>query len=199
MKPSPLTPENEKGVETNTESSMELATENEASIFFEKVKSRLLNVNHWHDTAGKATAEFQLTDHQGSPISRRVEEGDHFRISIPAPGPVTGSGYDWVKVEAIEDQPDCVAIHVRPATNPLNDQEDIAHFFKDDATSSFIIKREGCKVLAGVYGRNEVPNTEADSTVDKIRNVAVATGAVAGFSKLQWKSLVNGLVDTKPD
>lgn len=194
MKPTPLTPENEKGIQTNTETSIELADENEAKNFFEAARKRLANVNHWHETAGSATADFQLTDANGNEVSRQVQKGDHFRISIPAPGPVTGSGYDWVQVEHIEDQDDCLAIQVRPSTNPLNDHEDIAHFFKDEATSTFMVKREGKKITAGVYGRNEQPNTEAENPVDKIRNVAVATGAVAGFSKLQWKSLVNGLV-----
>jgi hypothetical protein len=46
-----------------------------------------------------------------------------------------------------------------------------------------------------VYGRNEKPNTKAETAVDKARNTAVATGAISGFAKLQWKSLVNGLVN----
>ncbi len=194
MKPTPQTPENEKGIQTNTESSRELETEQEANQFFSKLKQRLMNVNGWHEIAGKATADFQLTDEKGRETHRKLQIGDHLRISIPGPGTVTGSGYDWVRVEKLEEETDCLAIHVRPATNPLNEDESIAHFFGDDATSTFMVKREGNKVTAGVYGRNEQPNTDAEKTVDKIRNVAVATGAVAGFSKLQWKSLVNGLV-----
>lgn len=197
MKPTPLTPENEKGIQTNTESSREMETEQDAIQFFSTLKQRLVNVNGWHDIAGSATASFQLTDEKGREADRELRIGDHFRISIPGPGTVTGSGFDWVKVEKIEDNEDCLAIHVRPATNPLNEDESIAHFFGDDATSTFLVKREGNKVTAGVYGRNEQPNTEAEKTVDKIRNVAVATGAVAGFSKLQWKSLVNGLVGNR--
>jgi hypothetical protein len=45
-----------------------------------------------------------------------------------------------------------------------------------------------------VYGRNEKPNTDTETLSDKARNAAVAGGAITGFSKLQWKSLVNGLV-----
>ena len=83
---------------------------------------------------------------------------------------------------------------MRPASNPLSDQRDVAHFFKDSATSSFIIKKEDLKVVAGVYGRNEKPNTDTEHIMDKIRNTAIATGAIAGFAKIQWKSLVNGFV-----
>ena len=57
-----------------------------------------------------------------------------------------------------------------------------------------MVKREHTTVTAGVYGRNEKPNTKAETITDKARNTAVATGAITGFAKLQWKSLVNGLV-----
>ena len=85
-------------------------------------------------------------------------------------------------------------MRVRPATNPNNDRQDVAHFFSDEATSNFMVKREGTTITAAVYGRNEKPNTGAEKAVDKARNTAVATGAVSGFSKLQWKSLVNGFL-----
>ena len=57
-----------------------------------------------------------------------------------------------------------------------------------------MVKRENSKVTAAVYGRNEKPNTDVETAGDKARNAAIATGAITGFSKLQWKSLVNGLV-----
>jgi len=83
---------------------------------------------------------------------------------------------------------------VRPATNPKNERKDIAHFFSEASTSSFIVKRDGNKITAAVYGRNEKPNTNTEKVTDKIRNAAIAAGAISGLSKLQWKSLVNGLV-----
>jgi hypothetical protein len=193
-----IIPEQQTGVESNTESSVELKNEKQASNAFFILKERLLNVNNWHSIAGKLTAAFQLTDANGDPVNRKVEKCDHFKIDIPAPGPVTGNGYDWVQVEEIEEEKkndfETLAIRVRPATNPNNDNKDVAHFFGDDATSCFMVKREGKKLTAAVYGRNEKPNTDAESIVDKARNVAIATGAVAGGAKLQWKSLVEGLV-----
>jgi hypothetical protein len=131
-------------------------------------------------------------------VQRAAEKGDHFKIDIPGPGPVTGDGYDWVQVEAIEESEkedeQSIAIRVRPATNPNNNRKDVAHFFSDDATSCFMVKREHNKVTAAVYGRNEKPNTKTETLTGKARNAAIASGAVTGFSKLQWKSLVNGLV-----
>lgn len=99
-----------------------------------------------------------------------------------------------MQIEAIEEEENCIGIRVRPATNPTNDRKDVAHFFDEETTSSFLVKREGKKVTVGVYGRNEKPNTNTETVVDKLRNAAIAAGAISGFSKLQWKSLVNGLV-----
>jgi hypothetical protein len=189
-----MIPEHESGTQTNTESSTECSNETEAKEFFEEVKKRLLHVNQWHDLAGVASATFQLTDEKGDPIQRSAKAGDHFRIDIPGPGTVTGEGDDWVRIEKVENLQDLAAMRVRPATNPKNERKDIAHFFSEEATSSFIVKREGKKVVAGVYGRNEKPNTHTEKVTDKIRNAAVAAGAMSVFSKVQWKSLVSGLV-----
>lgn len=189
-----IVPEQHHGSESNTESSKSFSSEEDAKEFFKKVADRLLHVNEWHYYAGKATAEFQLADEKGNVVHRPVEKGDHFRIDIPGPGPATGDGFDWVRVEEILTVDDCVTIRVRPATNPTNDKQDVAHFFDENATSSFVVKKEGNKVTAAVYGRNEKPNTHTEKVVDTVRNAAVATGAVSGFSKMQWKSLVEGLL-----
>ena len=194
-----VVPHNETGRETNTERSRQFESIEVARAFFQKVKERLLDVNSWQRMAGTATACFQLTDPQGREVQRHVRKEDHFKIDIPGPGPETGEGYDWVRVEAIEQEEgeeyEMAAIRVRPASNPRNDRSDIAHFFTDEASSCFLVKREKNKVTAGVYGRNEKPNTAAETLVDKARNTAVAAGAMTGFSKLQWKSLVNGLME----
>ena len=190
-----IVPEQNQGVETNTESTIELNTQDEAKQFFLIVKERLFNVNQWHNVAGTVTASFQLTDDKGFTAIGRPKPGDHFKISIPAPGTITGEGNDWVRIEAIEEEENCAGIRVRPATNPTNDRTDVAHFFDNSATSSFIVRREGNKITAGIYGRNERPNTDTEKVLDKIRNAAIATGAISGFSKLQWKSLVNGLIN----
>jgi hypothetical protein len=193
-----IVPQQERGSESNTESSKESDSLEAAKTSFKKLKERLLHVNEWHNLAGKLSAGFQLTNEEGKKVDRIVEKGDHFRIDIPGPGTITGNGFDWVQVEAIEEEnsgdKESLTIRVRPATNPNNKENDTAHFFAEDATSSFLVKRTGTKLTAAVYGRNEQPNKEVSSVIDKARNIAVATGAVTGFAKLQWKSLVDGLL-----
>ena len=88
-----------------------------------------------------------------------------------------------------------MAIRVRPTPSPVNEKQDVAHFYTDEATSNFIVRRDGTKVTAGVYGRNEKPNTKAGKMTDKIRNAVIGTAAVKGIAKIQWQKLVNGLLN----
>ena len=196
-----LIPSQQEGAQSETVSSKDCIDKNNCDHLFEVVRQRLFSVNNWHDYAGKLTAVFQLTDTNGTEVNRLIDKGDHFRINIPAPGSQAGEGYDWVKVEEItegEDQGNkFAAIRVRPASDPCNDNSDVAHFFSEQATSSFVVKQEGNKLIAAVYGRNEKPNTDVEKLIDKTRNALIATGAISGFSKLQWKSLVEGLLDVK--
>ncbi|TCJ17658.1 hypothetical protein EPD60_05575 [Flaviaesturariibacter flavus] len=193
-----LIPRQEGGAQSNTGAQRDFGNEAEAQAFYETVKGRLLDVNRWQLLAGAAAARFQLTDASGLEVDRKVQPGDHFKIDIPGPGTASGEGFDWVQVETVEEGEEQGApftlVRVRPATNPNNDQTDVAHFFSDDATSNFIVRREGKTVIAAVHGRNEKPNAGAEKLIDKARNVAVGSGAIAGASKLQWKALVEGLV-----
>ncbi|HEY0743708.1 MAG TPA: hypothetical protein VGD40_19715 [Chryseosolibacter sp.] len=199
----PTVPPQQEGTKKDIDHSITAADENDARKLFMIARNHLVNVNHWKEFSGPASATFRLTDPSGKELDRTVEKGDLFKIDLPAPGPTEGKGYDWVKVEAVEESGnpngdhESIAIRVRPTPSPLTPGEDTAHFFKDSATSSFVLEREGKKVTAAVYGRNEVPNTETHSVIDKVRNAIVGSTAILGFSNVQWKSLVKGLIETK--
>ena len=194
-------PENRKGAKRDNICLREFNTVEEAIAEYDQAKARLLNVSSWHSYAGKGTAEFQLTDETGQPVTRAAKEGDYFRINIPAPGNIGGDGYDWVQIktitECIENQGDLIytAITVRPSPNPNNTERNTAHFFSDDATSTFIVQRHGTILTAEVHGRNEKPNLNTENILDKARNLAVTAGALLGFSDIQWKNLVNGILN----
>lgn len=193
-----IVPEQHTGKPINAESSIELKTAEEAKGFFQTVRSRLEDVNGWHNIAGELSAAFQLVDKDGSELNRHVQEGDYFKIDVPGPGPKSGDGYDWVQVEKIEDHStakgETFGIRVRPAQNPQSNEKDVAHFYSPESTSSFTVKREGSVITAGIYDRNTKPNKEADSFIDKVRDAVVGFFGIASFSKIQWKALTDGLV-----
>lgn len=195
MKTNKETPASGKAI--TAQSDRTLADEAAARHLFEKVKQRLLHVNTWHEFAGEGLAHFHLTDEQGNEIDGPIRENCHFRIDIPGPGTKDGNGFDWVQVEKIEEvaspQAPRLEIRVRPSSNPATPRENIAHFYSEEATSTFQVLRKKNVVTVSVFDRNVKPNTEAHG-IDEIRNRLVGFTALMGASKIQWQNLTDGLL-----
>jgi hypothetical protein len=193
-------PPQREGIKTDTVSSIKHKSQKEAVEHFLIVKARLFSISEWDKVCGKASATFNLTDAAGIPVTRKPVPGDHIRIDLPAPKTDDGEGYEWVVIEQVDDQSNSstdeeyLSIKVHPADSPLNNKKAIAHFFEPQTSSTFVVKRSGLTIQAEVHGRNEMPNTHTDSVWGRIRNLFVAVGAMLGVSKLQWKSLVEGLI-----
>lgn len=192
-------PAQEEGSKINVDSSIDTKNIEEAKSLFEIAKSRLLDVNNWQKLTGKLLANFQLTDQSGNPTFSPIQEGMYFKIDIPGPGTNAGEGFDWVTVEKIEEYnaPDIesIGIRVRPALNPLSTNKDIAHFYSREATSTFTVTREMRKVTAAVYDRNTKTNKDSDQLSDQLRNAIVGMSGIISFSRIQWKSLTNALIE----
>ena len=190
-----------KGKNINLENSVTLETKEEAEYTFKRACTRLLNPAVWHKLAGPASAVFILTGDKGEEENRLAKEGDHFKIDIPGPGPATGNGYDWVRVELIEadtnpgEDEDSCGIKLRASIHPGTKGNETAHFFKEEATSSFVIRRKANTVTASYYGRNEMPNVATGKATDNIRNTMVALASIAGLSELQWAALLKGFLE----
>lgn len=198
-------PEQQQGASTHTQHEIECGSREEAEQVYELAKNRLLSVNAWHEYAGAGSAEFSLFNEAGQKKEGPVVKGDRFQIDIPGPGSSQGEGFDWVQVEDVEEHKAestaHISIRVRPTRHPEHrDEGETAHFFTHDATSNFVVSRNGLVVKAEVFGRNEIPNiAEAEGLLDKARNAAVGATAAAGISKIQWKNLVKGLIEYRND
>lgn len=192
----------EEGTQSDIVEIIEAADPQEAKLLFLKARERLFDISHWENISEGLSASFDLTDKNGNLKEGFPEKGDHIRIDIPGPGSSAGKGYDWVRVEMIEDKRagdadrEWSIIKVRPSEDPVM-QEGVAHFFEDRATSSFIVTREDTKLSAEVHGRNEKPNKKSKKLADKIRNTVTGTLATAGIAKIQWQKLVKGLLNIK--
>jgi len=194
----PIVPKQRTGKAIDATGSLTLYDENEAKAFFSVVKNRLQNVNEWAELSGNLSATFRLVDAGGVEVSRNLQQGDYFKIDIPGPGSTTGDGYDWVQIEEVENKSssdsESFSFRVRPTVNPQNQNNDIAHFYSPESTSTFTVSRKGCNVEAAIRDRNTKPNITADSPVDKIRDSIVGAMGVLSFSKIQWQNLVDGLL-----
>lgn len=191
-------PQQYTGAKSDTVSEITLNTETEAVAHFETVKKRFLDVNSWEFFAGEEKASFTLRDELGNLLLEKPKVGNYFKIQIPGLHNPTGDGFDWVRIEEMKEEKDergeSIYIRVRPASDPTKPDHKTAHFFDETATSNFLIKRQGSKITAEVHGRNEEPNTEDLSVLEKVRNFLVAVGGMIAGSKFQWKSLTEGLI-----
>jgi hypothetical protein len=198
-KVSDIIPEQQSGKAIDAESFIELKDENEAKKFFVKVKDRLQNVNQWKGYAGNISANFQLVDRQGNDVQRKAEKGDYFKIDIPGPGRKSGNGYDWVEIEdevsSSSVDSESFGFRVRPADNPKKTDDEVAHFYSRESTSTFVVERKNNKIRASVHDRNTKPNTDAERPSDKIRDALVGMAGAFTFSKIQWKNLTDGLLN----
>ncbi|MDB5023246.1 MAG: hypothetical protein JWP78_1001 [Mucilaginibacter sp.] len=176
-----------------------------AHIAFKAAAGRLLSVNNWHEYSGAGSAKFTLCNNLGDELSGFAAEGFYFSIDLPAPGPDAGDGLEWVIIERITSEgssktaEEYLSMTVRPVPDPRKTAQEIAHFYKDASTSTFIVRRDGRVVSAGAHGRNETPNNENVDLHDKIRNTAIALMARVGLSGVQWKKLVKGLIEYKEE
>ncbi|RAJ35576.1 hypothetical protein [Pedobacter cryoconitis] len=193
-------PKQQEGGQLDTTAKTEFSSMEEAKAFYQIAKSRLLNVSCWAEICKVPLSTFTLTDANGHEVIREAEEGDYLKINIPGPATHTGDGFDWVHIEKIEEetaiQASVITIQARPAPNPTQQNPETAHFFSQQATSTFQVKQSGNTVSAEEHGRNEVPNTDTSNLTDNIRNILVGWTAKIGLSYPQWKSLVKGIVET---
>ena len=193
-------PENIKGKATDLTAKFQSPDREQALKCFKRAHKRLLNVELWHKLCGPLSAEFVLAGKDGGHQQRLAEKGDYFMIDIPGPGTFEGEGYDWVQVLDIADysnengEYEAVALKAGACGNPGNQNDETAHFFKEGATSTFIIRRDGNTVTVSYAGRNEVPNTDVERITDKLRNSAVAIGAFGGLSEIQWQALIESFL-----
>jgi len=168
---------------------------------FQAASARMLSVNNWHEYAGAGSAKFTLCNNQGEEVEVMAEEGFFISIDLPGPGPDAGGGVEWVLVEKLSSEggahtaKEYVLMTLRPAADPRKDAAEIAHFYTDESTNTFIVRRDGMVVSAGAHGRNESPNNEDVDLHDKLRNTAIALMARVGLSGGQWQKLVDGLIE----
>jgi hypothetical protein len=71
---------------------------------------------------------------------------------------------EWVIIEKLVSDGDAhsaeelILMTVRPVADPRTSAEEIAHFYKEASTNTFLVRRDGLLLSAGAHGRNETPN-----------------------------------------
>jgi len=197
----PISPPPQKeGKQLDCHEPLEFPSLSESQAFYLIARKRLLDINCWHEISESPSAKFCIIDADLGRRDRQAQEGDFIRIDIPGPGLPSADGYDWVQIERIEESESAtkreICLTLRPCADPTNNSSDIAHFFKNLATSTLLIQQNYNKVNIHYAGRNELVNLENESISDNIRNFFVGVFAKVGASYPQWKALIKGIAKT---
>lgn len=189
-------PQHKKGTRKHFTAMRKFVSAEHAHLCYDHAIARLLNINHWDEISPAGKGAFQIISAKQKLQRRKARLGDFIRIGIPGPDNTDGAGFDWVTVAMVKfstgKRKEQCLLTLQPCPMPGGDHT--AHFFSADATSTFLLTRNGQLVTAEYYGHNELPNTQTDGLKEKVRNVAVATGAMLGFSDTMWKPLIEGLL-----
>lgn len=158
---------------------------------FERSRKKLFDVNKWSDLPG-LTSTFELYNSTGELAGEREpQKGDFIRIVLPLPSPE-----NWVVVTDIRQNKEMAQFTVSPSRDPREKgEEDIEHFFIDEATSTFKITLNGQTLYAYEIGKNEgINNQGTDAGKRELINTLVAEGGWVFFQRIQWKQLTSYLV-----
>ncbi len=158
---------------------------------FARSVEKLLNVNGW-SALSSFTADFLLHDQRGQPKpDGKAEVGDHVRVTLPGPTPE-----NWVRVIDLTVREDLVEFTVQPCADPGKaNTGEVAHFFTDEARSTFRVEREGTMITASEIGQDEAINNQQPEAGDRaLVNTAIAEGGWLFYQKVQWKTLTDYLV-----
>ena len=189
-------PQQLKGFKKHFEASRKFVSAEDAHLCYDHAITRLLNINNWHELTMLEKGDVQLISRNLKPQRRKAKLDDYVRFGIPAPNNADGDGGDWVQVKNIlfssgKRKEQCL-LTLQPCAMPGGDAT--VHFFASASSSTFLITRDGRIVTAEYYGRNELPNINAGDLKTNVRNVAVAAGAIIGFSDTMWEPMMPALI-----
>lgn len=191
-------PKQNKGKLCDSLFSVEIDAKSSPNDEFETFKKRLFNINSWAEYSGREKAEFSHVDIHGNALDRDPSNGDLIKIKVPGLFNFFESGYDWVQIQNLEiknnSEAKWIVFQLIPCTCPNTSNKNIAHFLTNDSSNTFILIEKLGIIQFSVHGRNELPNCEKTKFWHRCRNKLVANGGFLGLSKMQWQSLVEGLL-----
>lgn len=198
---SELIPKQTLGMHCDTLAVLECMDKMEANLKYQFIKKRFLGINAWNKYTGETKALFNLADQQGQFIERIPQNGDLIQVKISSLLSLVQRTEEWVKLEDVKvndtSENKFVVLQLRPCTCPHKNGKGTDHFFDSKASNTLILFLKEHTIYISIHGRNEKPNFNTDSKLKILRNIFLANLGFMGFSKLQWQSLADGLINDK--
>ena len=167
---------------------------------FEQLQERLQSVNLWDTYSNKVKTKFVLFDPIKNQPTQELKIGNFIKIDIPGPGNPSGSGFDWTEIIDIqigkesEDHP-FFAFTIKPCPAPDSNDETVAHFYNEESSNTFVVRKMGTCIYVEIHGRNQIENTSDAPLLDILRNKAVALGSKYGIGNLNWIGFASALLE----
>ena len=158
---------------------------------FGRSMDKLWNVEGW-SALSSFTADFTLHGPTGKPKpGGRPQLGDYIQVVLPGPIPE-----NWVRVIHTATDENRAEFTVQPSHDPRKTKSDtVAHFFDQEARSTFRVEVSGNTITASEIGERESINNQGAQAGDRaVINTVIAEGAWLFYQKLQWKLLTDYLV-----
>ncbi|WP_138992413.1 hypothetical protein [Larkinella sp. C7] len=158
---------------------------------FAQAREKVFAVNRWSEVSSM-TADFVLHDPSGLAKSTgRPVVGDLIRLELPGPTPV-----NWVKVTQVVDEETKAGFTARPCADPHENENRTEHFFTDESSSTFRVEWVGNTLTACQIGENErINNQNPEAGGRAVVNTVIATTGWLFYQKIQWKTLMDYLVE----
>lgn len=192
-------PVQKNGRYSNTMTKTEAGGGEAAEQLYKKIKHRLFDVNNWARYAMLTNTDFILLDREGKKVNRPAAQGDFMKVRFSRLQHILSAACDFVEITDVLYTRYCaneaVIIQVRPSRNPEKASRKTEHFFKSEASNTFLLYRTAEHIHLGIHGRNEVPNVKIPQLGKKIRNLIFAVLGIVAASKVQWKSLALGILN----
>lgn len=177
----------------NVESSIMALSVEHATELFSLASHRLLSINKWHTLPCSLLTALKLTDEKGCEIDRQVRENDYFVVDNE-----DGHG-EWVKIEKVYLHRDpsgpreVLAVRAKPSNHPLDTSTEL-----NRPCNTFKVTRDGLNITVSVHGKNEDEelNKAYSNPDDKHVRPDTTVGAIPGVARVQWRSLVHGILST---
>ena len=167
----------------------EYKTTVEARNAFIESKKKLFDVKQWSALPGY-TATFEVYNPVQQKFHSEIKVGYYIKISFSKLLP-----HNWVKITDIFKSDTLAFIKVRPARDPNKNNNQIAHFLVENASSTFKVEIKGHTIFGYEVGCDEFINNKGEQAGNrKIINTIIAIGGWLGIQNLQCNKLTNYLV-----
>lgn len=196
---SSLLPHQHKGGSTGILAKKDMATRHDAILLYQIAIERLMLVNHWSKWCDKA-GKFQLCDSLGTEItSPRVTEGLLIRVHLEENE--GESMTRWLKVTEVFQEKDLLrdetltGFSTLPVSSPLGEASE--QKINPAEESIFYVMRRTNVVTAYM---NELPEPGASLPqrfFKQALHLTIVFGNLLGFSKTQWRCLLQGFLEDR--